>query len=80
MWAIIKSDWVLFLKNLLGDIFGTIGTLFSVSGPTLTKKLLNELAISIESSTILPLIFKCEMVNLVDFLTLTIFLIPSHVF
>ena len=39
-------------------MFGTIGTLFSVSGPTLTKKLLNELAISVESSTVLPFMLE----------------------
>ena len=46
MWAIIKSNWFLFLRNFSGVVWGTLGTVFSVSGPTLTKKMLKELAIS----------------------------------
>ena len=78
--AIMNSYWTLFLMNCSGDLLGTLGTLFSVFGPTFTKKSLKPFAIPIESSTAFPLIFRCETLNLVAFLTLTIFLIPSQAF
>ena len=67
----IKSNWFRFLRNCSGVVCGTLGTVFSVSGPTFTKKLLKELAMSRDWSTIFPLIVRCEIENFVDFLTLT---------
>ena len=40
MWAIIRLNWLRFLRNFDGDMLGTVGMLLSVSGPTLTMKLL----------------------------------------
>ena len=61
IWAIIKSNWFLFLRNLVGDMLGTLGTDFSVTGPTFAKKLLKLLVIVTGSSITLPLIFNCEI-------------------
>ena len=63
-----------------GHLLGTLGTVFSVSGPTFAKKLLKLFAIAVGSSIIFPFTFSCDIVKLTDFLTLTIFLMPSHVF
>ena len=54
----INSNCSLFFKKSSGDLLGTVGTFFSVSGPTLTKKLLREFAIPFESSMIFPLTFR----------------------
>ena len=54
IWARMKSVWFLFFRNLSGDMFGTLGTVFSVTGPTFTKKLLKLLEIALGSSMIDP--------------------------
>ena len=54
IWAIINSNWFLFFKYFSGEALGTLGTFFSVSGPTLTKKLFNFSAMSAGSSIIFP--------------------------
>ena len=38
MCVMIRSTWLRFLRNFSGEMLGTFGTFFSVSGPTLTKK------------------------------------------
>ena len=58
IWAIISSNWLRFFKYAVGDLLGTFGTVFSVSGPTFAKKELKLLAIELESSTIFPLMFS----------------------
>ena len=80
IWAMMSSNWFLFFKYFSGEALGTLGTFFSVSGPTFTKKLFNFPAISAGSSTILPFTLSWEIENLTLFLTLTSFLSPSQVF
>ena len=75
----IKLISFLLIRNVDGDILGTLGIAFSVDGPTLTKKILKLLAKSLSLSTIFPPIFNWVVFN-EDFLMLTIFLIPSQVF
>ena len=80
IWAIMRLNWFLSLRYLLADIWLTFGILLSNSGPTLTKKSLTWLAISLGSATVFPLIFSWDKSWLSLFLTLTIDLIPCHVF
>ena len=76
----MKSVWFLSFRNFSGDIFGTLGTVFSVTGPTLTKKSLKLFVIAVGSSMIDPLTMSWDMEKLVLDLTLTSLRIPSHVF
>ena len=55
----MQFDIFYLIFYIVGDILGTFGTVFSVSGPTLAKKLLKLLVISTGSSTIFPFTFSC---------------------
>ena len=82
IWAIIKFNWLRFLKNFSGGIFsgGVTGISLSVFGPTFTKKSFNPVATAFGSSIILSLILICDILLLVEEFVLIMALIPSHVF
>ena len=61
--VMISSNWLRFLRNFSGEMLGTFGTVFSVSGPTLTKKLLNLFVIVPGSVSILPWMLSWEIEN-----------------
>ena len=61
----MKSVWFLFFRNLSGDMFGTLGTVFSVEGPTLTKKSLKLFEIAFGSSMMDPLMLRWDIEKLV---------------
>ena len=52
--AISKFNWFQFLRNFKGVILGTFGIKLSVLTPTLAKKLLKLVAISLSLSMIFP--------------------------
>ena len=78
--SIVKLVSIRFLRNFPGEVWFTVGTFLSRSGPTLAKKLLTQLAISFGLSINLPFTLSCDIPWSLRLLVLTIALIPCQVF
>ena len=79
-WEIINSVKFLSFKKFSGVMLTDLGIEESVEGPTLTKKLLKLVTISLVLSIVTPFIFNWDIFWGSEFFKLMISLIPDHVF